>query len=193
MHRTALVGAFAAFLGACGVDDFEEVITDEATLPANRTAGNPLNPDYGGTFDSLELSKARNFENMGVEPGDVDAIFVKSIQLEMDSGLDAPEANKLSIYVESMEIWVEAPGEARKTIGTLAMAPETQSADLTIEADFAPSAADMNGTGLKPYAVAESMQIGADLVLTPQGAMPFLNIKLKTTVTLLIDIDLLGI
>jgi hypothetical protein len=193
MHRTVWVGAFAASLAACGVDDFEEVITDEATLPRMQPAGTPLSAGYGGSFNSLELSKARNFDNMGVKPGDVDAIFVKSIQLEMDSGSNNPAVDRLSLYVQSMELWAEAPGEARKTIGRLDMAPDAKSAELTIQPDFAPSAAEMKGTGLKPYAVAESMQIGADVVLTENGSGTFLNIKIKTTVTLLIDINILGI
>jgi len=193
MHRTALVGAFAAFFAGCGIDDFEEVITDEATLPRMQTAGTPLSAGYGGSFNSLELSKARNFENMGVEPGDVDGIYVKSIQLEMDSGSDNDAINRLALYVESMEIWVEAPGEERKTVGRLMPAPDAKTADLTIESDFQPSAADDQGTGLKPYAVAESMQLGAQVVLTENGSGTFLNIKLKTTVTLLIDVNILGI
>jgi hypothetical protein len=187
------VGAFTAFLAGCGLDDFEEVITDEATLPRMQAAGTPLSAGYGGSFNSLELSKARNFENQGVKPGDVDGIYIKSIQLEMDSGSDDALINRLSIYVQSMQLWVEAPGEERKTIATLAMAPEAKTADLAVEADFQPAVADEKGTGLKPYAVAESMQIGAQVVLTEAGSGTFLNIKLKTTVTLLIDVDILGI
>jgi hypothetical protein len=193
MHRALLAGAFAAFFSACGVDDFEEVITDEATLPKMQPAGTPLNATYGGTFNSLNLSQARSFQNEGVSPDDVDAIFVKSIKLEMDSGSNNPTIDRLNLYVQSMTIWVEAPGEERKTLARLDPTPADRAADLTVEADFAPSAADAQGTGLKPYAVAESMKIGADLVLTENGSGTFLTIKVKTTVTLLIDINLLGI
>jgi hypothetical protein len=194
MHRTVWAGAFAAWAAiGCGIDDFEEVITDEATLPRMQGSGTPLNAGYSGSFNSLELSKARNFENMGVKPGDVDGIYVKSIQLDMDSGSNSPQVDKLSIYVTSMELWAEAPGVARKTIARLDMAPDTKTADFAVEADFAPTAADAKGTGLKDYAVAESMQIGADVILTEAGSGTFLNITLKTTVTLLIDVNILGI
>lgn len=182
------------FLAGCGsLDDFEEVITDEATLPRMQPAGTPLSADYGGSFDGLKLSQARNFQNEGVEPGDVDAIFVKSIDVTVDSGSGNDTIDRLDLYVESVEIWVEAPGEAKKTIGRLPMAPSDRSASLTIEPEFAPSAADMDGTGLKPYAVADSMTVGADVVLTENGSGTFLNIKLITTMTLLIDVDILGL
>ncbi len=193
MHGTTGLAAFAVILASCGIDDFEQVITDEATLPAARVAGTPLNPIYGGDFNALELSNEKSFQNQGVKPSDVDGIFVKSIQLEMDTGSNNPSLDRLSIYIDSLEIWVEAPDEPRKTLGRLTEVPEAKTADLVIEGDFATSAADMKGTGLKPYAVAESMKIGADLVLTPQGANPAINIKLTTTVTLLIDVNLLGI
>jgi hypothetical protein len=192
MVRPPRFGALL-FLAGCGIDDFETVLMDEATLPATRTPGVPVQGIYGDAFNALELSQAKSFQNAGVKPGDVDGIYAKSIELEMDTGSNNPAIDKLSIYVDSLELWVEAPGEARKVVARETNMPEAKTVSLPIEADFAVTASDSKGTGFKPYAVAESMTFGANLVLTPAGADPFLNIRLTTTVTLLIDIDILGI
>ena len=46
------------------------------------------------------------------------------------------------------------------------------------------------GVNLKPYATADSMSFGADLQLRPVRQV---NATLKTTIVLLVDINLLGI
>lgn len=165
---------------ACGaLDEFEEVIVDETTIPATSPIATPFSPGHAGSFQGLELGKSRTFQNQGVSPSDVDAIFVKSVNVEMSTGSNNPLIDRLSLYVRSITFYVEAPGVERRVIATRTSFPEAASADLEVTPDL----------NLKPYAVAPSMDIGAEVVLERQ---PAVNVKLKTTLTLLIDINLLG-
>lgn len=168
--------ALAAALIGCGAfDEFDVVVEDSATIPGTFGAGQIFAPDYGSSFNSLNLRADKTFTNNDVSPDDVDAIFVKSVRLE-DS---EPNLNNLKNVIESVELFVEAPGVARVKIASGSNFPAGASADLAVEAMV----------NLKPYAVQPSMKISAEVKLKQRPAFTF---KLKTVVTLLVDINLLG-
>lgn len=171
----------SALLGACGgLDEFEEVIVEEATIRmTDGTAGAPFAPMYGAGFSNIDLSQAKTFNNEGLSPGDVDAIYVKSVQLEVSTGANSPVVDRLDLYVERMEMTVEADGQAKTAFATLDPVPMATVADLDVPMDF----------DMKPYAVAPSMTVGASVMLKePRGVV----VTLKTTITLLIDVNILG-
>jgi hypothetical protein len=176
----ALLACLLPLMSACAaLDEFEEVLVDETTIPATSPVASPFAPGFGGGFGGIELSKSRAFGDAGVSPSDVDAIFVRSVRIEADSGSGNLELDRLDRLLTSINLYVEAPGQERRVIAQLAAFPAAASADLLVETML----------NLKPWAVAPSMSIGAELVLTRR---PAVNVKLKTTVTLLVDVNLLG-
>lgn len=175
-HRVLV--ALLTFGGtACGaLDEFEQVIVDEARLPQQTNPG-PFSPDFGGSLDDLNLSTAEEFQNNNVSPDDVDAIFVKSLVIETDGG--TPTLSIMSTYLSRVEFYVQADGVPRQTLGVLTEIPDATSAVIPVDPTL----------NLKPFAVAPSMQVGADIELR---VVPFVDVTIRTTLTLLVDINLLG-
>lgn len=169
--------ALLTSLIGCGLDDFEQTLTDEASIPARVAGGGKVDLRYGGRFGNLNLSKSESFSNKGVDPKDVDAIFVKSARIE---GIKppAPAQPRLDLLLESVELWVEAPDQTRKVVASgRQFPPNSYVVDLEVSSDF----------NLKDYATAPSMTIGTNVILKTQ---PALDTTLRTTVTLLIDVNL---
>ncbi len=165
----------------CGLDDFEEEIIEEITIPASPMIGNPFDAEGSAGLNNLQLSAAKNFQNQGVTPGDVDAIFVKSIRMEVVLPAGAPDiVGHMDNYLTQVEFFVESPGVPRESLGTLDNVPMELSADLAVN----------TALNLKPYAVAESMKIGAEITLKQE---PAINVTFRTILTLLIDINLLEV
>ena len=177
MLRRFLLGLLTVSAIGCGaLDEFEEVIVDEALLPRQTTVG-PFSPQFGGSLTNIDLSASREFRNNDVSPGDVDAIFVRSIVVETDAG--QPDLSNMSLYISRIEFYVEADGVERRTLGTLTDIPMATSARIPVDSDL----------NLKPYATAPSMRVGTNVDIHTQ---PFVNVTFRTTLTLLVDINLLG-
>lgn len=171
----AVASSFGTGCGA--LDDFEHVLQDEASIPGSFFQTSPFALGYSGGFNDIQLSSSKSFQNAGVTPGDVDAIFVVSARLEGTK----PQIDRLDVLLGRVEIHVEAPGVEKRTIATIEEIPPNASAvDLTVAPDF----------NLKPYAVAPSMQVGADVTLKQA---PALETTLRTTIVLHVDINLLGV
>ncbi|MBK8013383.1 MAG: hypothetical protein IPK13_18770 [Deltaproteobacteria bacterium] len=186
-----LIG-FWASSGCAALDTFEEVVTDEVVIPADRVSQTPFEPSFGGGFSAIDLSKSPGFKENDVEPGDVDAIFVRRIRVTMSVGANSPASlNRLDGAFESILFYVEANGQDRRTIAQLPI-PESESSaggavmPATAAADI-PADTTLN---LKPFVLAPNMRLGTEIVL--KADRPALDITLKAEVTLLIDINLLG-
>lgn len=176
-----LLGAFSVFGAACGaLDQFEHTITDEATIPGMLSEG-PFSPTFGMSFSGIDLSKSQSFANAGVGPGDVDAIYVKSVLVE---GTHA-SVDRLDVLFNSITLWVEAPGVPRQTIATKYMFERSNQASLDVSDDGMGMAIN-----LKPYAVAASMSVGSDVNVKTK---PAFETTLRTTIVLLVDINLVGL
>ena len=161
---------------ACGaLDDFETTIEDEATIPGTFNAQTPSPLNFGGSFSSLDLSANREFSNQGVGPDDVDAIFVKAVHVESTE----PMRDRLDVLLESIDLAVSSPGIAEKSVASKSQFPAAPAVDLDVVPDL----------NLKPYATAESMTMGATISLKQK---PTFTTTLRVTVTLAIDINLLG-
>lgn len=167
----------ACALAACGIDDFEVTLEDSATISGTQfQTGIPGALDYGN-FGALTLETNKSFLDQGVSPDDVDAIFVKSVNVAGGN----PEIDRLDVILESIELSVDASGVNKRTIATGSNFPaQTRSVDLSV----------MSEVNLKSYAVANDMSVGAVITIkTP----PALQTTIKTTITLLVDINLVGI
>lgn len=178
--RSSRIAATALLLAAAGtgcgaLDEFDVTIEDTATIPGTVGANQPFSPMYGGGFNGLDLSGDKTFQNNDVDPDDVDAIFVKSVRLE-DS---MPELKNLANVVEMVELFVEAEGLPKQRIAMGSNFADAAFAELTID----------QGVNLKPYAVKPQMTVSAQIRLKQRPAFTF---NLRTVVTLLVDIDLLG-
>ncbi len=176
------MGLSAAVLSGCdSLDEFEETITDETTIPGTLTmTQTPFQATYSGGLNGLDLSKAKTFQNNGVAPVDVDAIYVKALELSIDMGAGAPaEWQDVSRYVQSFTISVSAPGLETKEVAKVEPIPMGQSVSIPVSSTV----------NLKPYAESSSMTFSAAVKLK---MAPPVNAKLTTGITLLIDINLLG-
>ena len=131
--------------------------------------------DNAGGLNNLALSQDQSFQNQGVAPSDVDAIFTKSITLEDGE----PRLKNFANVVESVILFVEAPGVEKKELARGQDFPDAATVSLAIQPTL----------NLKPYAVAPSMTISAEVKLKQP---PLNRFELKTTITLLVDINLLG-
>lgn len=171
----------------CGaLDEFEQTIVDEATIPFTQPAAAPFVPTFSaGGLSNVNFSTLQEFQNNGVSPGDVDAIYIKSITLDLDAGSNNPAIEQLDNFIVGVEFFVEAPGQPRQVVARKDMMPETASTTLDITpGDMLP------GVNLKPYATAQSMSFGAQLTLKDPRTI---SAKLTTTVVLVVDLNLLGV
>jgi hypothetical protein len=169
------IASSASFSAACGLNKFDDTLTDQATIPGKVTMGAPFSLMYGGAFSSgLDLSTEKSFQNNGVKPSQVDAIYVKAVHIEA-----MPDVEHFDVILQSLTISVEAPNVPMQTIAMGSDFPSSNEADLTV----------MSMVNLKPYAVSPMMQVGTNAVLKQQ---PGLNTTIKTTVTIEVDIHLPG-
>ncbi|MFO0726856.1 MAG: hypothetical protein U1E65_23930 [Myxococcota bacterium] len=176
MRRKWLIPLLTCLVGTgCGaLDKFDVTLTDSASIPGS-FMGMVFQPQYAGSYGQLNLSGDQTFKNNNVKPSDVDSIFVKSIELE-DS---QPMLNNLSNVVDSVSFYVSAPGMEKKLIGSGMAFQPGATATLTVDSTLP----------IKPYAVSPSMSISADIKLKKS---PALNFSIKSTITLHVDINLLG-
>lgn len=74
-----------------------------------------------GDFISMDLVSSSTLQNQGVEPGDIQDVRLEYLELEATS----PEGTDLS-FLQSMEVYVEAPEQDRALLASAAVFPEGQ-------------------------------------------------------------------
>lgn len=179
-HIGAALLLFAA--SACGgIDHFEHTMVDEATVPGSSMINGPFSVQYGGAFNGVDLAKSESFSNNGVDPNDVDAIFIKAVRFEGTR----PDVDRLDVLLNAAVLWVEAPGLPRVTVASRYEFPSSNQTTLEVVAGE-----DGESINLKPYATAASMTVGTDINLKLQ---PAFTTTFRTTITLLVDINLPGL
>lgn len=184
LRRLALPLAALVASGCGALDEFSKTIVDETVIPESQMQGVFLPEFTGGGFTGINLSSAQEFQNAGVSPSDVDAIWIESITMDLATGANNPAFDQLDNFITSVEFFVEAPGQPRVVVAKKDMMPETASTQLEITpGDMLP------GVNLKPYATAESMRFGASMTLRENRG---LSATLTTTIVLKVDINLLG-
>jgi hypothetical protein len=171
----ALAGALA---GGCGaLDDFTVDLEDQVTVPGTYMGSLDLfAPQFAGSLGQLDLSANKSFSNAGVSPGDVDAIFVRSISL-VDS---QPMLAGMASSFERIDIFVTAPGQAKVRVASGTNFPTSGTAVL----DVVPN------VNLKPYATSSSMSLAAEIKLKRRPTFTF-TVTVKAVLD--VDINLLGV
>jgi len=145
-------GAAAIVLvwSACGGDLFTVGVEDEATttIPA-ATPLEVLLGDVGfGDFASMDLTSSQEIRNQGVEPGDIEEVFLVAFELEALS----PDGADLS-FIDRMELYVEAPGLPRRRVASQDDFP----------AGEAVVAFELEGVDLTDYVVSEAMTLSTEV------------------------------
>ncbi|MEL6186311.1 MAG: hypothetical protein AAFU79_16930 [Myxococcota bacterium] len=177
-HMRVVTACLLVFGAGCSaLDEFEEVFQDELVIPAAVSPSAPFSAGYGGSLSALDLSTSRGFLDAGVSPSDVDSIRIVDGLLAIDLG--DPRLNDLSLYVESFALFVESNTQPRANLATVTDLPMADQVVLPVS----------ESPELKPYATDSGMRFGADLVLRQR---PPLNVRLTTTLTVRVDINLLG-
>lgn len=175
---TALLAAGLAMATGCdALDDFEETFEDVIVIPGARPAGTPFTSSYEGALSSLDLSSSRGFREAGVSPSDVDSIRAARGALSIDLG--NPQLNDLSVYVASMTLFVRSDNQAPVVLAEVDDPPMAAAMALPLDTTVE----------LKPYAVDSGMRFDAELTLAVEPALP---VRLTTSITLAIDVNLLG-
>lgn len=170
------VGSALAWLLAsgCGLDQIEVELDDQLTIPST-ALGTPFQPSYL-MLQGVDFSARQELQNNEVEPGDIDAIFLRGARLE---GTE-PEKDDLGAILAAARFELEAPGLPRRRLAEKAPIPSGPSTEL----DFDPS------FDLEPYGTAPSMSIQTDLELKEPRAFAT---TVRVIFTLLVDVNLGGL
>lgn len=134
----------AVLLLACQLTVYSTTITESAsTVVPKGTLLETLVDDMGfGDFLNMDLTEAQELQNQGVEPGDIKEVYLVDFVL---AATDPPGADLA--FLESLEVWVEAPGLQRVMVAS--------------QTEFPPGvpeiAFDLEDVDLTPYVVSESM------------------------------------
>ena len=202
--RAAVSVILITSLIACaGLDDFKTEVTDEATIDGTYLMNTPSSLNFGGQYGNLQLSATKDFQDQGIDPDDVDAIYITGIVIEAIN----PEGARLDPIIRSLDFSISAPGQAEKLIGR-SIIPDGElriielgsptasgcsnaqySYEMSCAANGAQwlssSFADMEN--IKDYATADSMSVTANVELKQK---PLFTTTLRTTIKLLVDINL---
>jgi hypothetical protein len=173
----ALALAVGGGFGCGAMDEFEETFVDELTVPGTIGPQSPFTADYEGDLDRLDLASSAGFQEAGVTPSQVDSIRVVAGTLRIDSG--TPELNDLGRYVERIELHVRSDNEPRALVTRLEPLPRAREVELPLA----------ESPELVPFATDTGMGFEAELRLRRR---PPVNIRLTTSLTLRVDVNLLG-
>lgn len=171
-------GAALALASGCGaLDDFTVDLEDQVTVPGTYMGALDLfAPQFAGSLGRLDLSANKSFTNAGVSPGDVDAIFLRSITL-VDS---QPMLAGMSSSFERIDVFVTAPGQPKVRVASGTSFPTSGTAVL----DVVPN------VNLRDYATSSSMSLAAEIKLKRRPTFTF-TVTVKAVLD--VDINLLGV
>jgi len=97
---------------------------------------------------SMDLTQAQELQNQGVEPGDIQEVYLRDLALTVKE----PADGDLS-FISSMEVYVEAPGLEKQRVAWQDSFPEGEGT-VSFELD---------DVDLTDYVVSESMTLSTDV------------------------------
>lgn len=172
LGRGASFAALAALVNCDNLDNFDVTVAGNGVVPKGTIVDQLLNIIAIDGFDSIDLSA--EFKNQGVTKDDVDSVAILSFTLEIVS-----PASANFDFLTSIAFFAEADGSPRAKIAELTSVPAGQrSIALNL----------VSGVELKPYVVAPSMRIAAEV----SGERPPEDTEVKAVVTLDVDVTVPG-
>ena len=114
--------------GCAGLDDFEVEITDEAVIDGSYMANVTGQLGFGGNYQGLKLSATKEFSDQGIDPDDVDAVYVQSISIVATN----PENARLDSIIELVEFNIQAPGQQTELLGRSLLPDGTELREISI-------------------------------------------------------------
>ena len=150
--RGLYLGLFAGLAAATSCDGtlaHIDVKTGASAVVEGATLLEQLAGDMGfGDFVSMDLAAEEELANQGVGPGDIKDVRLIEFALTVTD----PQGGDLS-WLESMELYVEAPGVERALIASADSFPE----------GVASVSFDLYDVDLTPYAVSEEMTLATEV------------------------------
>ena len=191
-------------IGCASLDDFKVEVTDEAVIDGTYMTNVAGALGFGGDYRSLNLSATKEFSDQGIDPDDVDAIYVESISVVATT----PENARLDPIIKSLEFSVSADGQMTKLLGRSILPDGNEvreiiigqpTAGLCSNDNFSDQtacetsgnnwrASSLKSFNLKDFATSQKMSVTANVELKQQ---PLFTTTLRTTIKLTVDIDLL--
>lgn len=152
LGRGLYLGLFAGLVAATSCDGtlaHIDVKTGASAVVEGATLLEQLAGDMGfGDFVSMDLAAEEELANQGVGPGDIKDVRLIEFALTVTD----PQGGDLS-WLESMELYVEAPGVERALIASADSFPE----------GVASVSFDLYDVDLTPYAVSEEMTLATEV------------------------------
>lgn len=161
-------------VSACGsIDEVDVTRSAEVVVPG--AAGSP--PLSGTALTSLDLViDRRALAENGVDPNDVDSARLVGLRLEVLQG------TSLDAWLESVAFYAEAPGIPRTLIAQKSGIGALPAGTNTVELD-------VPGVDLKPFVLADTAQVTAEVT----GTQPPLDTTLRATATIRVDVNVSGL
>ncbi len=172
LRRWGLVSL--VLLSACGSLD-EVDVTRKANVTVPGAAGSP--PLSGTALASLPLViDRRALAENGIDPNDVDSAKLVGLRLTVTQG------TSLEAWLESVSFFAEATGIPRTLIATKSGIGSLPAGTTTVELD-------VPGVDLKPFVLADAVQVTAEVT----GTQPPVDTTLEVTATIRVDVNVSGL
>ncbi|MCB9741871.1 MAG: hypothetical protein H6741_23615 [Alphaproteobacteria bacterium] len=127
-----------------------------------------------GDFTNMDITASDELRNQGVEPGDINEVFLTAFDLS----ITGPESGDFA-FLESLDVYVEAPGlESQLIASTSAFGEGVRQV-----------AVDLEGVDLTDYVVSENMTLTTDVT----GHRPEVTTDVKAYVALDVGVTAQGI
>lgn len=140
--------AIALLLGCSSLFSIQVTESTRVTVPKG-TVLEAVIGDLGfDGFTSLDLTSSEELQNQGVAPGDIEETFLTAFSLEAVDPLGADLS-----FIDTMEIWVEAPGLEPALVAWQDTFPDGEAT-----VDF-----ELEGVDLTDYVVSQSMTLTTDV------------------------------
>ena len=168
--RRVVTGAVAIMLGACSsIDQFDVPLSTKGVVPGTLSM-------LSGGFASIPAgtSVSQKIQNAGVTANDI-----TSARLTTGSITVTAPADGHLLYVESLELFVSAPGLEEKRVAhqDTAFAEKKTTYELLID-----------DVELKPYVAAPEMTLRPDLKLKSR---PSMDLELRLDLNLHVDLSII--
>lgn len=164
---------FLLLATACGhLDEFD--VTRSATMTIDGIAGSP---SLATPSLPVPLPIDRHvLEQEGIDPNDVDSARLVALRIEVTQGTNFED------WLEGVAFTIEASGLSKQLLAQrtgIGLLPDGTTA----------VALETSGVDLKPYVLAESSTVTADLT----GRAPAVDTTVKVTATVRVDVNVSGL